>query len=643
MAIEKMLLVNLLGKMEYLDTAVEQCCIDDDFHPERALTILDDTDGYTAITEENPYTPLLQTLVELPNVHAPPLTVVDYKSLTITKETLRDYIQTITGKFESLHEDRKILLDQINDDEISISQLTHFTELNVRLDEVFSCQFTKVRFGRIPKDSYPKLSAYESNPYMLFFPGSADLTHYWGVYFCPTEQSSEIDRIFSHLYFERLRIPEIHGTPAEGILLLKKSLSEKRELLHKLDYQIKALWEIEQEQYLMVYSFLTHLNDVFDMRRYAAYHGSLFHLVGYIPASKSKDFEARFYPIDEIEFVLESPDEYDALPPPIRLKNNWFSKPFQMFIDMYGLPKYSEIDPTFFVSIGYTLLFGIMFGDIGQGIMVILAGIFMHRKMKMKLGPILTRCGVVSVFFGIIYGSAFGIEEPIHHFYKATLGIQPFEVMKSESIILILGLAIGLGVVINLISMLLHIYSAFKQKNIGNALFSQSGLAGLLFYGSLIGAVAGMLLGSNVVTTPYFLLLILLPLILIFLREPLGKLVAGKSNWQPESWKEYAIENFFELFEFLLSYFTNTMSYLRVGAFVLVHAGMMKVVFVIAGLFGPMGYVISAIIGNIIVASLEALLVGIQCLRLEYYEMFSRFYEGSGRPFQSIHQSKPLK
>ena len=85
-----------------------------------------------------------------------------------------------------------------------------------------------------------------------------------------------------------------------------------------------------------------------------------------------------------------------------------------------------------------------------------------------------------------------------------------------------------------------------------------------------------------------------------------------------------------------MSYFTNTLSFLRVGAFALVHAGMMMVVFTIAGLFGPIGYTITAIIGNVIVSALEGLLVGIQVLRLEYYEMFSRFYEGGGRPFRTV-------
>ena len=95
----------------------------------------------------------------------------------------------------------------------------------------------------------------------------------------------------------------------------------------------------------------------------------------------------------------------------------------------------------------------------------------------------------------------------------------------------------------------------------------------------------------------------------------------------------------FRSIEVLLGYVTNTMSFLRVGAFVLVHAGMMNVVFVLAesvGNPGSVGFIAIVVVGNIIVTVLEALLVSIQVLRLEYYEMFSRFYSGEGRPFEPV-------
>ena len=201
--------------------------------------------------------------------------------------------------------------------------------------------------------------------------------------------------------------------------------------------------------------------------------------------------------------------------------------------------------------------------------------------------------------------------------------------------------AVGIGVVLLIIAMFLNIYSSLKRKSVGEAVFGINGLAGLVFYSSVVaGLVCQMFLNIPIMTPLYIVLLIVVPLVLVFLREPLSKLVEGNKNWKPEKWGGFIVDNIFEMFEVLLSYVTNTMSFLRVGAFVLVHAGMMQVVFVLAEMIGGTGYVITVIIGNIIVLGLEALLVAIQVLRLEYYEMFSRFYIGEGRAYTPLKLKK---
>lgn len=144
------------------------------------------------------------------------------------------------------------------------------------------------------------------------------------------------------------------------------------------------------------------------------------------------------------------------------------------------------------------------------------------------------------------------------------------------------------------------------------------------------------MLGIKILSFPYILGLIVLPYLLIFFGEPLGALISGEKDWQPESWGGYIMEHLIESIEFLLEYVTNTVSFLRVGAFVLVHAGMMMVVFVLAETAGGIAYWPVVVLGNAFVMVLEALLVAIQVLRLEYYEMFSRFYSGEGRPYEPV-------
>ena len=97
----------------------------------------------------------------------------------------------------------------------------------------------------------------------------------------------------------------------------------------------------------------------------------------------------------------------------------------------------------------------------------------------------------------------------------------------------------------------------------------------------------------------------------------------------------FFVQSFFELFEVLLTYFSNTLSFVRVGAFAVSHAAMMEVVLMLAGATdgGSINWLV-IVLGNIFVCAMEGLIVGIQVLRLEYYEMFSRFYKGDGRAFQ---------
>ena len=160
----------------------------------------------------------------------------------------------------------------------------------------------------------------------------------------------------------------------------------------------------------------------------------------------------------------------------------------------------------------------------------------------------------------------------------------------------------------------------------------------MVFYVSVLVLVLGMLTGKSVGVIPE--VLIAITLILIFLKEPLSKLVEKKKDWKPSSVGEFFLESFFELFEIILSFATNTISYVRLGAFAMAHASMMSVVFIIGDMVGPgVGYGIVMILGNALVMGLEGLIVGIQALRLEFYEMFSRYYTGDGREFISMKNS----
>ncbi|MCD7893837.1 MAG: hypothetical protein LUG60_09070 [Erysipelotrichaceae bacterium] len=175
----------------------------------------------------------------------------------------------------------------------------------------------------------------------------------------------------------------------------------------------------------------------------------------------------------------------------------------------------------------------------------------------------------------------------------------------------------------------------------GEALFSQNGVAGIVFYVSVLLVVLDMMMGVNIpfVGLPFYIIGIALPVVLMFLKEALEHKMEGDPMF-PEGFGGYFATSFFELFDIVLTFISNTMSFLRVGGFILSHAGMMLVVYTLAEMVGGgsinIGYLLVVILGNVFVMVLEGLVVGIQVLRLEFYEMFSRYYEGKGIPFVSI-------
>ena len=191
------------------------------------------------------------------------------------------------------------------------------------------------------------------------------------------------------------------------------------------------------------------------------------------------------------------------------------------------------------------------------------------------------------------------------------------------------------------ISIVLNIILGFKQKNFEKAIFGCNGLVGLTFYLSVvIGAALQLLEGIKVFTPLYVIFLVVIPLLLMFFRTPLSNYVKYKKTHADDEESEgigsFIAENFFELFEFMLSYVTNTMSFLRVGGFILSHAGMMLVVMTLAESVSKGASPFVVIIGNAFVMAMEGMIVAIQSIRLEFYEIFSRFYEGDGKPFLPV-------
>ena len=627
-------LVSIAGAAPQLNEAIVACLQSGVFHMENASKLLgsgEETGGRNA--ETDPYAEPLRRLTELDlrqiklDMTREPLPG-EFSPEQITSETSR-IAESLRDVQENVQQTRR----EITDCENAVIHLQHLQGSDLDLGQLRGCRHILYRFGRMPEENMKKLDFYSDEGFIFQAYHTAH-EYAWGFYFAASDRIMTVDAIMKGLLFEEYTLPEdLSGTPEEALSELQIRLTEKKAALKRLETAEHGIYETESDLLGRMYRYAKYQSEVWKLRGQCIITHDKFNLMGYVPLSEKAQFAKYIDNVPDLAVTYDAPWTTGEVQPPVRLKNGRFAKPFSLFVEMYGLPNYSGYNPTTYLAITYTLLFGIMFGDVGQGLVLALLGWFLGKKKNFPLGGIMTRIGISAAVVGVLYGSVFGFEDWLDPVYES-MGITflPLHAMENTSLI-IFG-AVGIGAAIIVISMLINIIVQLKQRNYEEAVFGNNGLAGLTFFSGLLLIVVGILTGRSFATAPVIICMLVLPLLLMFFREPLGHAMAHKHYEMPEI-GDFIASNFFECFEFLLGYASNTLSFIRVGGFVFSHAGLMSVVMMLAESYRTASPVI-IILGNIIVMGLEGLVVGIQVLRLEYYEIFSRCYDGDGREFTPI-------
>lgn len=628
--------VNISGHTSDLNATLVKLSDCGCFHIESASKVAKKKSGYTALKEENPYTPLLRKLNEISARSGISFKSTDYSDVeNESLPSLERYLSEVSSTLDEYKTAERQAREQLSVHEQAMYQVDHLQGITADFQQIFHCEHIKIRMGRLPADSFAKLPYYDDKPF-FFIHFSQEQEYYWGMYLVPVAYLDEVEEIFDELYFERTHIPDfVHGDSETASSELHKMVEEDKKTIEEYVKKSDEYMQQKMERLCKIFSRLKTQHDNFDLRNKAVIVKDKFQLVGFVPRKDSDRFAGMFGDIESVSVSMQHADVNGKLPPPIKMKDNWFTKPFSLFVEMYGLPSYNGINPTSFVAITYMLLFGIMFGDFGQGVVLAIFGALMGKFKKWSMGPIISRVGISGAIFGLLYGSVFGYEELLDPVYEK-LGISFLPIKVMDNVAPILVATIALGVLLIIISILINIVSGIKNKDYESAIFSNNGIAGLVFFGSILGGLVGTLLGYKVFSVPYVLLLIVLPLILMFMREPLACMVKGKKYKMEGGVGDFIASNFFEVFEFLLSYVSNSLSFVRVGGFAISHASMMLVVMALAKGMSAAASPVMVVFGNVFVMGIEALLVCIQAMRLEFYELFSRFYSGDGVPFTPV-------
>lgn len=634
--IVKMKFLSITGPKDDIERMAAQYLSRYEIQLENALTELKTVRDLRAYTDKNPYEEIIRQAKE----YLPAELKTGKEFPDMTAEQAEIILKKAEEQLTELKEQRTELSEQKDAAVKSLESIEPFLGLGFDVHRLLEFRYVKYRFGRISKEYFDKFERYVYDTLdTIFYTCSSDEEYVWGVYFVPNSMADQIDAVYASMHFEHIFLPdEYEGTPRQAQQALEKRISELDAQLSSLDQKITGVIAEHTDELAGAMRFLEKRSASFDIRKCAALtkeKDNVFYILcGWMPEKQADAFQKEIEDDKQTFVVVEDDHNNIFSTPPTKLKNPKIFRPFEMYVKMYGLPAYNEMDPTIFVALTYAFIFGAMFGDVGQGLVLLLGGLFLYKKKGMDLAAIIASAGVFSTFFGFMYGSFFGFEDTvIHHIW-----LQPKEAMMTLPVIgqmnTVFVVAVVFGMFLILTAMVMHIIVCIRNHDAEGTWFDTNGVAGFLFYGFLVACLILFMSGHALPAAIILVIILGLPLLAMAFKEPLGAWLEKKKADLEDGVPMYLVQTFFEMFEVLLSFFSNTLSFVRIGAFAVSHAAMMEVVLMLAGFTnGGSGNWLIIVLGNAFVCAMEGLIVGIQVLRLEYYELFSRFYKGTGHAF----------
>lgn len=530
-----------------------------------------------------------------------------------------------------------------------------FSNLKASYSELEHLSFLTLRIGKIDPAVFDELK-FDVGNRAIVLPLGNDKSRILAA--SSKKGRFALDTELKKYNFVNMEIPQdFKGIPDDVLDSLKVQKKESDKKLEALVKQRKNFADTHKDS---IYSLLGKLSLASQVRatEYKLESTKLvYRITGWLPLVDADDVIKHLDHLTEKRIVVRKykPEEVPSVvngheQVPVELKHGKFVSSFKRMIFSYGSPVYGTVDPTPFVATFFTILFGIMFGDAGQGLVFLIAGILMACKVIKvggwnKFAPIFMAIGITSMIMGILTGEFFANETlliPVSRFITGLFG-EPrdhiLHMMPSSSPESILnmfkffGFSVAVGFIINSTGLILNITNNFSRKHYGKAFFGKYGVFGACFFWYVIFFVVRVFL-FGIAPQMYDWIIIGVTLFFAAFGEPFERLVDGERPVLENGLGAAIIGGVVELIEVLSGYMSNTVSFLRVGAFALAHAVLGYIIASMSEIAPALGGVAISIIGNVIVIVLEGMIVAIQVIRLQYYEFFSKFFNETGREFK---------
>ncbi|MFP3040342.1 V-type ATP synthase subunit I [Treponema primitia] len=582
-------------------------------------------------------------------------------------EKICSRIELLNGKEnETLKEKKKV--------EDALSEANAFSNLNAPFADLDQLSYLTLRIGRLEPERLEDLRSNLADRAVIIPLGSGkDDDRILAA--SSRKGRFALDSELKKQEFVPIAVPEGYkGVPGELLSGLQTRLGGMEEALKSIEADKKQVKEEYGPALAALHGSFLMASITEDLKHRLASTKSVYVLSGWVPADSMgklvEDLEkrtegrvgVRAFDPNEIPEVRDGKTKV-----PVSLNHGAFVKGFEGVVFSYGAPLYGTIDPTPLVAFFFTILFGIMFGDVGQGFVLFLAGILTGRrgikalsKFKNYSTPLIS-VGIASMVMGFLNGEIFASEEL---FVRPTRALTGFLTGHPVDRILTLmpltekggsvtklfyffGFTIAVGIVFNSIGLLVNIVNQWGLKKYERALFSKTGISGLLLFWYAISIAIRCLLGGRFAWFDGIGLA--LPVFCIFFGPVLWRVFAREKPVLEHGLMVFIMEGFVEILETVSTYISNTVSFLRVGAFALSHAVLSFIIFKLsemvmtaaggsAGSFagslgGSAAFLLVMIFGNTVIILLEGMIVAIQVVRLQYYEFFSKFFTETGVEF----------
>jgi V/A-type H+/Na+-transporting ATPase subunit I len=458
----------------------------------------------------------------------------------------------------------------------------------------------------------------------------------------PAKHQAETEKILRTYHAEIFHIPEeLPHNLNEALKEVNKQIKENSDREKAVGNSLNKLGEENRDNFVSLKETSENILTLLQAERKILQEGHLATVRGFVPQKKFQELNEKVTGMLEGKVIVLKNDVPKSADPPTKVSHNKFVRPFEELTRLYGLPHYDEVDPTPIIAITFPIIFGLMFGDLGHGLVLLFGGLAVgllikgNRSIK-NVCFIMAACGLGASIAGLVFGEAFGQPLP-----WGPLWINPTE-NPTVNVFTFIVFTLFVGVIQIISGIVLEMTNFALKRHYADALLTS--IPKILFYVGGVYLIAAYQLNFGAwLSGP--ILWPLLAFVILVVGKPLYlKAAKPAAHGNEHSEADTLSGRLFEGGDLVTRLLSNTISYSRILALLMAHWALLLVTYTVAGLVGTgsiLTLVLSGVIivgGNIFVLALEGLIVFIHTLRLHFYEWFSKFYAGTGSEFNPFKQ-----